>query len=198
MENYENWKNFINQLFNRYYLIDYNFDEFVDEEIFHKALIFFETDYERYYPDAIVSIDKVVSRLELVGILLYRLARTYFLARDEITANHLSNLGRIVSGFEIYYSADIGKGLKINHGLGTVIGARCVIGDNALIHQGVTLGDRNGARPTLLNNVSVYAGAKILGRVVCGNQSVIAANCVCITDVPDNAVMIGIPGKIKK
>ena len=50
----------------------------------------------------------------------------------------------------------------------------------------------------IIKCLTVYAGAKLLGGVVCGNQCVIAANCVCLTDVPDNAVIIGVPGKIKK
>ena len=189
---------FIHNLSKRFYFIDINMDEIFDQKVFEKAFAIFQTDYERYFGLSEVTEAKIISRIELVGILLYRLARAYFLNGNETIANHLSNLGRLISGFEIYYSASIGKGLKINHGMGTVIGARSIIGDYAIIHQGVTLGDRNGERPILLNNVTVYAGAKILGGVVCGNYSVIAANCVCLIDVPDNKVIIGIPGKIKK
>ena len=125
------------------------------------------------------------------------ISRAYFLKNEEIPALHLSNLGRIISGFEIFYTAEIGVGIKINHGLGTVIGARCKIGKNALIHQNVTLGDKNEQRPVLLDNVTIYAGAKVLGGIICGNNSIIAANCVCLVDVPDNGVIVGIPGKIK-
>lgn len=163
MNSFKYRKNFISNLFRRFYLIDINIKDIADEKIFNKAFEVFLTDYQRYFVGEEIAETKIISRIELIGILLYRLARAYFLAGNEDFAVKLSNLGRIISSFEIYYSADIGNGLKINHGLGTVIGARCVIGKNALIHQGVTLGDRNGQRPTLLDDVKVYAGAKILG-----------------------------------
>lgn len=187
----------IQKLFDRYYMLPLNVDDFFEFELFEKSLINFESDFRRYFQEKSVSIELVYSRIELIGIMLYRLSREYFLQNNELISNHLSNLGRIISGFEIYYSADIGLGLKINHGLGTVIGARCVIGKNALIHQNVTFGDKNGKRPILLDNVTVYAGAKVLGGVVCGNNSTIAANCVCMIDVPDNCIIMGVPGKIK-
>jgi len=198
MTSFQNRKYFIDKLFKRCYLMDIDINEFADEAIFDKAFEIFQTDYERYFENEEITETKLFSRLELIGILLYRLAREYFLEGNENFANHLSNLGRMISGFEIYYSANIGKGLKINHGLGTVIGARSFIGENALIHQGVTFGDRNGGRPVLLDNVTVFAGAKILGGIVCGNNSIIAANCVCLIDVPENSVIAGVPGKIKK
>lgn len=183
-------------LLSKYYWEEINIKEHLTEKKLENVLEVFKYDFNRYF-NGDLKIDLIFSRVELIGILLYRIARYFYLDNNEVMANHISNLGRVVSNFEIYYSATIGKGLKINHGLGTVLGARCIIGENALIHQGVTLGDRNGARPELLNNVTVYAGAKILGGIVCGNNSVVAANTVCLIDVPDNSVIIGIPGKIK-
>lgn len=183
-------------LLSKYYWEEINIKEHLTEKKIENVLEVFKYDFNRYF-DGDLKIDLIFSRVELIGILLYRIARYFYLDNNEVMANHISNLGRLVSNFEIYYSATIGKGLKINHGLGTVLGARCIIGENALIHQGVTLGDRKDARPELLNNVTVYAGAKILGGIVCGNNSVVAANTVCLIDVPDNSVIIGIPGKIK-
>lgn len=190
-------QNKLQLLFDKYYWDEFVVEQALDNQKLETVIQLFQYDYNRYF-DGNINIDLVFSRIELIGIFLYRIAREFYLKGHELMANHFSNVGRLVSGFEIYYSATIGKGLKINHGLGTVIGARCTIGDNALIHQGVTLGDRNGARPTLLNNITVYAGAKILGGIVLGNNSVVAANTVCLTDVPDGSVVIGIPGKIKK
>lgn len=184
-------------LFKKFYILNEVPIDFYNFDLYEEALGLFQFDYNRYFPDSIITKEKLYSRLELVGILLYRIARVYFLKNDEISALHLSNLGRIISGFEIFYTAEIGEGMKINHGLGTVIGARCKIGKNALIHQNVTLGDKNGQRPVLLDNVTIYAGAKVLGGIKCANNSIIAANCVCMIDVPENAVIVGIPGKIK-
>lgn len=76
--------------------------------------------------------------------------------------------------------------------MGLVIGARCQIGENVLLHQNVTLGDR----PILMDNVTIYAEAKVLGGVRLGNNCVIGANSVCLRDVPENKKMVGIPGKI--
>lgn len=187
----------IKKLFKKFYLledIDVNFEDYTT---YKDALAIFQFDYNRYFPDENILKGHLFSRIELIGILLYRISRNYYLNDKEEIALHYSNLGRIISGFEIFYSADIGKGLKIYHGLGTIIGARCKIGQNVLVHQNVTFGDKNGGRPVLLDNVTVYAGAKILGKIICGNNSIIAANCVCMIDVPDNGIIAGIPGKIK-
>lgn len=192
-----NLGNELEYLFKKYYILNEVPIDFNNLDLYQEALELFQFDYNRYFPDSIIAKEKLYSRLELVGILLYRLSRACFLKNDEVSALHLSNLGRIISGFEIFYTADIGEGIKINHGLGTVIGARCKIGKNALIHQNVTLGDKNGQRPVLLDNVTIYAGAKVLGGIICGNNSIIAANCVCMIDVPNNGVILGIPGKIK-
>jgi serine O-acetyltransferase len=171
--------------------------DFKDAQSFKLVSEQFQPDYNRYFINETgISLDKLLSRTELVGILLYRLSRHYFLSGKEYVAQQYSLLGRFLSGFEIYYSAQIGKGLKINHGLGTVVGARVIIGDNALLHQGITFGDKNSGRPILKDNVTVYAGAKILGNITVGNNSIIAANCVCFSDVPDNCTAVGVPAKI--
>lgn len=95
-------------------------------------------------------------------------------------------------------SAVIGKGLKLPHYMGVVIGEGAVIGNDCTIYQQVTLGQRDGEYPTLGNNVVVYAGAKILGKVDIGSGAVIGANAVVLRDVPAGAVAAGIPAKIIK
>jgi serine O-acetyltransferase len=163
------------------------------------SLNVFLFDYQRYFPNETeIELNKVLLRTELQGILLYRLARNYYLGNNINAADKCSLLGRFLSGFEIYYSAEIGKGLKINHGLGLVVGARTKIGNNALLHQGVTFGDKDSGRPVVGDNVIVYAGAKILGNVNIGHNSIIAANCVCFIDVPENKTAVGVPAKILK
>lgn len=161
------------------------------------SLNLFLSDYQRYFAgETEIHLNKVLLRTELQGILLYRLAHSYFLENNLNAADKCASLGRFLSGFEIYYSAEIGKGLKINHGLGLVVGARTKIGNNALLHQGVTFGDKNAGRPVVGNNVIVYAGAKIIGNVHIGSNSTIAANCVCFIDVPENKTAVGVPAKI--
>lgn len=107
-------------------------------------------------------------------------------------------LGREIGQIEIFYSSTIGKAFKINHGVGTVIGARCKIGDNCTIHQNCTLGDHNGGRPTLGNNVIIYAGAMILGDIHIGDNSIVGANSVVLDSFPENSIIAGTPAKLIK
>ena len=170
--------------------------EFKDFEIYEKSIQIFKNDYLRYYPsDVEMSIIKIKQRLELVGILLYRISREYFF-KGNSKCDYYSLLGRFLSGFEIYYSAEIGNGLRINHGIATVIRARVKIGDNCLIHQNITLGDKNSGRPTIGNNITIYSGAKILGDIHIGDGSIIGANSVYLKNAPAGSVLVGIPSKI--
>ena len=104
-------------------------------------------------------------------------------------------VGRNAGQMEIFYSSLIGRGLKIIHGCGSVIGARCVIGDNCVIHQNCTLGDRHGGRPTLGNNVIMYAGSMVLGNVKIGDNTIIGANTLVISDFPSNSILVGTPAR---
>jgi len=108
----------------------------------------------------------------------------------------LSYIQRIYTQIEIYYSATIGQNLKIIHGAGTVIGARVVIGDDVTIYQNVTIGDRgdgDNGRPAIEDNVKIFAGAKVLGDITVGENSVIGANTVLLTSCDKNSLMVGIP-----
>ena len=92
--------------------------------------------------------------------------------------------------------ADIGGGLFIQHGFATVVAARKV-GDNCWINQQVTIGfDRPNSRPTLGDNVSVHAGAKVLGELTIGDGARIGANAVVLCDVPAGCTAVGIPARI--
>src|SRR3989344_6852045 len=143
-----------------------------DADLISKALKLFITDYQRYFPEEkFVDIKKLQDYPTLQNTLLYRIAHLFYKRKEEDIALKLSTLGRVLSGIEIYYSSEIGKSFLVHHGLGTVIGARCKIGDNVTIYQGVTLGDRKGGRPTLKDNVIVYAGSQVLGEIVIGESA---------------------------
>ena len=118
----------------------------------------------------------------------------------------ISQLSRFLTGIEIHPKAKIGKNLFIDHGMGVVIGETSEIGDNVTIYHMVTLGgispsinsdnQRNVKRhPTLMDNVVVGSGAQILGPVTVNRNAKIGANAVVTKDVPENAVMVGIPAK---
>jgi serine O-acetyltransferase len=93
---------------------------------------------------------------------------------------------------------NIGGGFFIQHGFSTDIIAES-IGSSFWVNQQVTIGwkDKSGC-PTIGNNVSIGAGAKVLGKIKIGNNVKIGANAVVLKDVPDNCTVVGVPGKIVK
>lgn len=92
------------------------------------------------------------------------------------------------------YTDDIGGGLYIQHGFATIITAR-KIGENCRIYQQVTIGYKDGATPVLEDNVSVTCGAKVLGNLTMHSNSIAAAGAVVLKDVPENAIVGGVPAK---
>ncbi|MCI0453636.1 MAG: serine O-acetyltransferase [Candidatus Dadabacteria bacterium] len=114
-------------------------------------------------------------------------------------ARFLSHVSRFLTGIEIHPGAKIGRGFFIDHGMGVVIGETSEIGDNVTIYHGVTLGGTSFSRgkrhPTVESNVTIGAGAKILGPLTVGSNSKIGANSVVIVDVPPSSTVVGVPGK---
>lgn len=112
----------------------------------------------------------------------------------------LSHVSRFITGIEIHPGATIGQGVFIDHGMGVVIGETAIVGDYALIYQGVTLGGtgkESGKRhPTLGENVVVGAGAKVLGNIQIGNNVRIGAGSVVLREVPSDCTVVGVPGRI--
>jgi serine O-acetyltransferase len=101
---------------------------------------------------------------------------------------------------EIPPGTDIGPGLFLPHPIGIVVAQQSKLGRNCSLFSGVVLGinhlaeDRSG--PILEDNVTVYAGTKIIGRVHIGSNVIIGANSVVVKDAPPNAIIAGIPAKI--
>ena len=106
----------------------------------------------------------------------------------------------IVTGCDLPINSEIGGGLLMPHPNGIVIHPACKVGPNCLILQQVTLGSAGSSTgsgvPTLGGHVDVGAGAKILGPITIGDNAVIGANSVVLTDVPANAVAVGIPARV--
>ena len=93
------------------------------------------------------------------------------------------------------YTKDIGGGLYIQHGFATIITAK-KIGENCRIYQQVTIGYKGDGTPVLEDNVSVTCGAKVLGDITMHKNSLAAAGAVVVKDVPENAIVAGVPAKI--
>ena len=113
------------------------------------------------------------------------------------------------TGVELSFHAEIGE-IKIAHGKNIVIGGNSKIGDNVTIYNGVTIGvsgklktEQNGKvmqsneYPTIEKNCIIYTGSKILGGITIGENSIIGANSVVISDIPRNSIVAGIPGITK-
>jgi serine O-acetyltransferase len=117
-----------------------------------------------------------------------------------LLARWLSQVARLLTGIEIHPGAEIGRRVFIDHGLGVVIGETAVIGDDVTLYQGVTLGgtgkEQGKRHPTLMENVVVGSGAKILGNIVVGRNCRIGAGSVVLRNVPDDSTVVGVPGHI--
>jgi len=91
---------------------------------------------------------------------------------------------------------EIGKGLFIQHGFATSVSA-VKIGENCWINQLVTIGFTNATdKPIIEDNVSIYAGARVLGNVTIGKNSIVGANAVVLKNVPENCTVVGVPAYI--
>jgi serine O-acetyltransferase len=134
------------------------------------------------------------------ALMFHRLTHWLYKIGIPFVPRFISTISRFLTGIEIHPGAKIGKGVFIDHGMGVVIGETAIVGDYALIYQGVTLGGtgkESGKRhPTLGENVVVGAGAKVLGNIQIGNNVRIGAGSVVLRDVPSNTTVVGIPGRL--
>ncbi len=115
-------------------------------------------------------------------------------------ARLLSQVSRWITGIEIHPGATIGQRFFIDHGMGVVIGETAEIGDDCTLYHGVTLGGTSwkaGKRhPTLLNNVVVGAGAKVLGPITLAEGVRIGSNAVVTKSVEQDSTVVGVPGRV--
>ena len=138
----------------------------------------------------------------LHAIWLHRISHWLWTCNLRFFARWLSQAGRGLTGIEIHPGAVIGSGFFIDHGMGVVIGETAEIGMDVTFYHGVTLGgtslEKGKRHPTIGNRVVVGAGAKILGAITIGDDSRIGANAVVVKSVPDNSVVVGVPGQVVK
>ena len=140
------------------------------------------------------------------AVFFHRIANFFSVAKFDLIARIISQFSRFLTGIEIHPGAKIGKNLFIDQGMGVVIGETSDIGDNVTIYHMATLGgiapsinsndQRNIKRhPTIEDEVVIGSGAQVLGPVTVGRCAKIGANAVITKDVPEKAVMVGIPAK---
>lgn len=162
-------------------------------------------DYQSVFqrdPAARNGIEVMLAYPGFHAIVLHRITHALWKLRIPVIPRALSHIARFITGIEIHPAVKIGPGFFIDHGMGVVIGETAEIGENVLLYQGVTLGgtgrEKGKRHPTLGNNVIVGAGSKILGAITIGNNALIGANSVVLKPVPDNAICVGVPGRITK
>ena len=157
-------------------------------------------------PAAKSKLSLVLTYPGVKAVFFHRIANFFSTAKFDLIARIISQFSRFLTGIEIHPNAKIGKNLFIDHGMGVVIGETSDIGDNVTIYHMVTLGgiapsinsddQRNIKRhPTIEDEVVVGSGAQVLGPITVGRCAKIGANAVITKDVPEKAVMVGIPAK---
>lgn len=141
------------------------------------------------------------------AVTMHRLAHCLWKARLTVAARFVSQVNRFLTGIEIHPGAKIGRRVFIDHGMGVVVGETAVVGDDCVIYQGVTLGAGSAARkgaetrgakrhPTLGVGVVVGSGAEIQGAITVGNNVQVASGSIVLKDVPDNSIVVGVPGRV--
>jgi serine O-acetyltransferase len=146
-----------------------------------------------------------VSTLELVAtwpglhaLLAHRVGHALHRAGVPLFPRLIASIARTLTGIEIHPAAHIGPGLFIDHGMGVVIGETARVGQDVTLYQSVTLGGTGFAtgkrHPTVEDNVTIGAGATLLGPITVGHGSKIGAGSVVIHDVPPLSTVVGNPG----
>jgi serine O-acetyltransferase len=151
-------------------------------------------------PAARSRFEVLVSYPGVHALAFHRVANRLWRRNWLTAARFVSHLSRFLTGIEIHPAAKIGRGVFIDHGMGIVIGETAEVGNNVSLLQGVTLGGTSTKRekrhPTLRDNVTVGSGAKIIGAITIGENSRVGAGSVVVRDVPPNAVVVGVPGRV--
>ena len=157
-------------------------------------------------PAAKPKISLILTYPGVKAVFFHRIANFFSVAKFDLIARIISQFSRFLTGIEIHPGARIGKNLFIDHGMGVVIGETSEIGDNVTIYHMATLGgiapsinsndQRNIKRhPTIGDEAVIGSGAQVLGPITVGRCAKIGANAVVTKDVPEKAVMVGIPAK---
>jgi len=138
-----------------------------------------------------------------IACLHHRLAHALYELGAPIVARLISEIANERTGIDIHPGATIGEGFFVDHGTGVVIGETAIVGRRVRIYQHVTLGARSalGAgiaamraryarHPIVGDDVVIYAGATILGRVTIGDRATIGGNVWLLSDVPADGVVV--------
>ncbi len=139
-------------------------------------------------------------------MLVYRFGRWRYRIKSAILRKPLSLVYKILfkaiqvlTGIELPCEVQVGSNFRIDHFGEIIVSGYARFGDNCILRNGVTVGLKNieeKAAPQIGDNVTIGAGAKVLGPITIGNDVTIGANAVVIRSVPDHAIAVGIPARI--
>ena len=174
----------------------------VDSDL-QRILDFFISDVRAAFtkdPAARSLMEVITSYPGIKALILHRIAHFYYKLNMPFIPRYISEIARELTAIEIHPGAEIGSDFFIDHGAGVVIGETSIIGNNVTIYAGVVLGGtelkHEKRHPTIGDNVVIGTGAKVLGPIIIGDNVRIGANSVVINSVPDNSVVVGVPGRI--
>jgi serine O-acetyltransferase len=138
----------------------------------------------------------------LHAIINHRIAHFLYKHKFFLLGRIISQISRFFTGIEIHPGAVIGRRFFIDHGMGIVIGETTEIGNDVTMYQGSTLGgtgkDKGKRHPTIGNNVTIGAGAKVLGPILIGDNTKIGAGAVVLKSLSANITAVGIPAQETK
>ncbi|GHT10011.1 serine acetyltransferase [Bacteroidia bacterium] len=157
---------------------------------------------EKIDPSATSKSEVIFAYPGLRAMISQRIAHQLLEQGVPLLPRMISEMAHRDTGIDIHPATQIGKCFAIDHGTGTVIGSTAIIGNNVTIYQGVTLGAKKFAtdatgkaldiprHPILEDNVTVYAGAKLMGRITIGHDSIIGSNVWLKEDVPPHSKIV--------
>ena len=155
--------------------------------------------YRERDPAARSSLEVLLCYPGLHASLWHRLAHWLWGRRAYLLARMVSHLSRALTGIDIHPAAKLGRRIVMDHGMGIVIGETAEVGDDCYLYHQVTLGvartQPNKRHPTVGRNVTIGAGAKVLGAITLGDGARIGANAVVVEDVPPDVTVVGIPAR---
>lgn len=133
-----------------------------------------------------------------LAVVLFRLSQVLG-KRSSLAGLFVKQVNHILTGADLAFDCEVGKGLQLMHPTGVVIGRNVRMGDECVLQQGVTLGGRHTGiegHPHIGDKVFIGAGAKILGSITVGTGARIGANAVVLNDLPAGVAAVGVPAKI--
>src|SRR2546430_2399666 len=140
-------------------------------------------------------------------MIVYRFGRWRYGVRPALARKFFSliykllfKLIQIVTGIELPCEAKVGRNFVIDHFGGIIVSGYAEFGDNCRIRNGVVVGLRRideKYAPIIGDNVDIGSGAKILGAIHIGNNAIIGANAVVLSDVPADSIAVGVPALVK-